>query len=50
VPRGVGATPKDGLVLRFDDDALVVKPEPSELAGPEIAMLNMNDTEGTWEV
>ena len=40
----------DGLVLRFDDDSLVVNPEPTDLSGPEIAMLNMHDAEGTWEV
>jgi len=43
-------SPNDGLVLRFDGDSLVVNPEPHELVGPEIAMLNMNDPEGTWRV
>jgi hypothetical protein len=33
----------DGLVLRFDPDSLSVNPEPSDLRGPEIAMLSMND-------
>jgi hypothetical protein len=40
----------DGLVLHFDADRLVVNPEPFEVAGPEIAMLAMNDDEGTWTV
>jgi len=38
----------DGLVLHFDADRLVVNPEPFEVAGPEIALLAMNDDEGTW--
>jgi hypothetical protein len=40
----------DGLVLQFDTDRLVVNPEPFEVAGPEIALLAMNDDEGTWTV
>ena len=43
-------TPTDGLALRFDDDSVVINPGPSDLSGPEIAMLNLNDPEGTWEV
>ena len=40
----------DGLVLRFDSDSVSVNPEPSDLSGPEIAMLSMNDTDGTWAI
>jgi hypothetical protein len=43
-------TPTGGLELRFDDDSLVINPGPSELSGPEIAVLQMNDAEGTWDV
>ena len=39
-----------GLVLHFDSDRLVINPEPFELAGPEIALLAMNDDGGTWAV
>ena len=40
----------EGLVLHFDADRLVINPEPFELEGPEIAMLRVNDDEGTWAV
>jgi hypothetical protein len=37
-------------VLRFDEDALVINPEPAELQGPEIAMLQMNDADRAWDI
>jgi hypothetical protein len=47
---GVAESESDGLILRFDSDELVVNPEPHEVNGPEIALLQMNDEENTWAV
>lgn len=43
-------SPEIGVVIRFDEDALVINPDPDELQGPEIAMLQMNDENGTWDI
>jgi hypothetical protein len=47
---GVADTPEEGVVLRFDHDAVVINPEGSDLQGPEIAMLQMNDEEHAWDI
>lgn len=47
---GVADSPETGVVLRFDEDTLVINPEPAELQGPEIAMLQMNDADRAWDV
>jgi len=44
-------SPTHGLVLMFGGDAaLMINPELDDLQGPEIAMLQMNDDEGAWEI
>jgi hypothetical protein len=43
--------PEAGLVLNFaSGQSLVVRPAWSDLDGPEIAELNMNDAKRTWMV
>jgi hypothetical protein len=46
----VADTPEDGIVIRFDSDALTIKPVGFELQGPEIAMLQMNDESRRWDI
>lgn len=46
----VADSPETGVVLRFDEDALVINPEPADLQGPEIAMLQMNDSDHAWDI
>jgi hypothetical protein len=53
ITRSVTATldtAEDGVVLKFDNDALTIKPSAADLGGPEIAMLQMNDASKRWEV
>ena len=48
---GTEERPDSGLVLHFDaDQSLIVRPAWSDLAGPEIAMLQMNDDQKRWMV
>jgi hypothetical protein len=48
---GASVGSKTGLTLHFDADAsLTIRPAWSELRGPEIAMLQMNDALQRWEV
>jgi hypothetical protein len=37
-----------GLVVRFDSEALTINPEPGELQGPEIALLGEDDFLMVW--
>jgi hypothetical protein len=43
-------SPDNGVVIRFDQGALVINPEPDDLQGPEIATLQTNDEDGTWAI
>jgi len=43
-------SPAAGLVLHFGDDAIDIHPEPADLQGPEIAMLQMNDVDRAWDI
>jgi len=47
---GVSDASASGVVLRFDEDAVVINPEAADLRGPEIAMLQMNDEERAWDI
>lgn len=47
---GAADSPATGVVLRFHEDALVINPEPGDLEGPEIAILQMNDASRDWNV
>lgn len=40
----------EGVVVRFGPDAVVINPEPWELEGVEIAMLQMSNEEGDWDI
>jgi len=39
---------EQGLVLRFDGDALIINPEPGDLEGPEIAMFSNGQDLTVW--
>jgi hypothetical protein len=48
-----GASPAAGLVIEFALGTIVTNPEPHELAGPEIAMLQLHEgpfVEAAWAV
>jgi hypothetical protein len=47
---GAQDTPATGLVVFLGDAALTVKPGAGDLQGPEVAMLQMNDDSGAWDV
>lgn len=40
----------EGVVIRFGPNAVVINPEPWELEGPEVAMLQMNNEERDWDI
>jgi hypothetical protein len=48
-----GASPEAGLVIEFALGTIVTNPESHELAGPEIAMLQLHEgpfQETAWDV
>ncbi|PZS31401.1 MAG: hypothetical protein DLM58_11745 [Pseudonocardiales bacterium] len=42
--------PESGIVLDFAIGSIVINPEPSDLSGPEIAMLNGFVDDPSWDI
>jgi hypothetical protein len=48
--RAVTEDSETGLAIRFEPGSVVIKPSPSEVEGPEIALLNTDADDTGWMV